>query len=77
MLSLDTLKVAAKRVSAWDVQYGIFAHWQLDAVGLTLVAQSGGEHIEKRVSWFELEQSRYPAHTLERAEAAALAGLSN
>lgn len=77
MVSIDVLKEATRRVTAWETQYGIFATWHLDIIGLTLVAKSGGEHIEKRVSWFELEQSRYPAHTLERAEASALAGLSN
>lgn len=77
MPDIAILKEAAKRVSSWEMQYGIFANWQADSIGLVLVARAGGERVEKWVSWFEIEQSRYPTHTLERAEAAVLSGLSS
>ncbi len=77
MPDLSILKLAAERVAMWEEPYGVFGNWQADLIGLVLVAHHGGEKIEKHVSWFEIEQARYPAHVLERAEAAALAGLSS
>jgi hypothetical protein len=77
MPDISILKAAAERVSHWDIRHGVFANWQADGIGLLLVAQCGGESIEKRISWFEIEQARYPTHKLEQAEQAALAGLSN
>ena len=77
MTDIAILKTACDRIAAWEVQHGIFASWQADQIGLVLSAQCGAEHVEKRVSWLEIEQARYPTNTLERAEAAALAGQSS
>ena len=77
MADFDILKAAAQRIQGWETKHGVFANWNFDTIGLELVAHYGGNHVAQRVSWFDLEQSRYPTNTLERVEAAVLAGLSN
>lgn len=72
MVKPEILKIAAARVAAWDNKYGIQAYWKIGPTGLVLTAQRGTELIEKQVSWFELEQGRYPAHKLMHVESTML-----
>lgn len=77
MPNIAILKASAERVSNWEENYGVFAEWYVGSSGLVLSASTGGNHIRKQVSWFELEQARYPANLLDRVEIAVLSGLSS
>lgn len=77
-MNLQTiLKRAAERTDLWPINYGIYAVWGFDVIGIRLETTSGGEKVTKRVSWFELENSRYPANTIDRMIDTTLAGLSS
>ena len=58
-IKLDDLEAAGRRLETYAVDHGVFATWEIDSQGLSLVGRVGRSEVSYVVSWQQLAAASF------------------